>query len=370
MAIKVANTVVINDTRDITFTTNQCTTRGLAGNVQISTTASLTGSGYSVCGNKALTLTGKGFSNTVFDNSACLIVLDPLTPQQGTISGYMSGGTFPITDAIDKFPFATDTNATDVGELTQVRQHVAGQSSSISGYSTGGDTGSGVSNTIDKFPFSSDTNATDVGDLTQSTNAATGQSSSVSGYTSGGVTPSVSNTIDKFPFSSDTNASDVGELTCARERAAGQSSRESGYSSGGNSQLNTIDKFPFAADDNASDVGDLSQGRSAAGGQSSTISGYTSGGAITNPPAPFVNTIDKFPFSTDANSSDVGDLTQGRYRVAGQSSADFGYSTGGGNPGVDIIDKFPFSTDVNASDVGNLTGSRRSGAGQQSGGNA
>jgi hypothetical protein len=30
------------------------------------------------------------------------------------------------------------------------------------------------------------------------------------------------------------------------------------------------------------------------------------------------NTIDKFPFSTDANATDVGDLTVGRYIAAGQ----------------------------------------------------
>ena len=31
-----------------------------------------------------------------------------------------------------------------------------------------------------------------------------------------------------------------------------------------------------------------------------------------------VNIIDKFPFSSDANASDVGDLTVGRYQSAGQ----------------------------------------------------
>jgi hypothetical protein len=50
-------------------------------------------------------------------------------------------------------------------------------------------------------------------------------------------------------------------------------------------------------------------------GQSSTDNGYSSGGATA--PAN-VNTIDKFPFSSDANATDVGDLTQGRYVLAGQ----------------------------------------------------
>ena len=38
--------------------------------------------------------------------------------------------------------------------------------------------GSGSSNVIEKFPFSSDGNATDVGDLTVARNGAAGQSSS------------------------------------------------------------------------------------------------------------------------------------------------------------------------------------------------
>jgi len=58
-------------------------------------------------------------------------------------------------------------------------------------------------------------------------------------------------------------------------------------------------------------VGDLTQSRRRAAGQSSTESGYTAGGQT-------VNTIDKFPFSADANATDVGDLTQARQFVTGQ----------------------------------------------------
>jgi hypothetical protein len=99
-------------------------------------------------------------------------------------------------------------------------------------------------------------------------------------------------------------------------------------------------------------------------GQSSSSSGYTSGGL----PAPgvFTNTIDKFPFATDSNASDVGDLSQIRFGPAGQSSSISGYSSGGlAPPEVNIIDKFPFSADTNASDVGDLTQARSAPAGQQ-----
>ena len=65
--------------------------------------------------------------------------------------------------------------------------------------------------------------------------------------------------------------------------------------------------FPFASNGNASDVGDLTQARYSAAGQSSTTHGYTSGG-IVYPPFAYRNTIDKFPFSSDTNATDVGDL--------------------------------------------------------------
>lgn len=198
--------------------------------------------------------------------------------QSSTESGYTSGAGLPSRDVIDKFPFSSDANATDVGNLTQGRYGPAGQSSSESGYSSSGFISSPSPtnvNTIDKFPFSADVNATDVGDLTQARSRPAGQSSTESGYTSGGrYSTTEYDTIDKFPFSSDTNATDVGDLTQTRGRAAGQSSTESGYTSGGEadiplpSRVTTIDKFPFSADVNATDVGDLTVDRiSAAGNQ-------------------------------------------------------------------------------------------------------
>ena len=70
--------------------------------------------------------------------------------------------------------------------------------------------------------------------------------------------------------------------------------------------LNIIEKFPFSSDDNSTDVGDLTVDRLGPSGQSSSTHGYTSGGH------PTVNVIDKFTFSADANATDVGDLTEGR----------------------------------------------------------
>ena len=290
----------------------------------------------------------------------------PPTQAQGSNFGYTSGGlppgAPPYYNVIDKFSLTSDGNATDVGDLTVGRGAPAGQSSSTNGYSSGGGIAPSVSpvsvNVIDKFPFVSDGNASDVGDLTVGRYGAAGQSSTVSGYTSGGFP--TTDVIDKFPFSSDANATDVGNLTAARFLGGGQSSTENGYTSGGISS-NVIDKFSFTSDANATDVGDLTAARYGPAGQNSAENGYTSGGAN-----PLFNVIDKFPFASDANATDVGDITTARNTNAGQSSTVSGYTSGGGVPGSsNIIDKFPFASDANATDVGDLTVARRYVAGQQ-----
>jgi hypothetical protein len=243
---------------------------------------------------------------------------------------------------------------------------------SVSGYVTGG--WPGTLNNIEKFSFTSDGNGTDVGDMTVARNIACGQSSADNGYTSGGnPSPPVGNVIDKFPFAVDANATDVGNLTQQRYGSGGQSSTTHGYTSGGyatvpvSSASNVIDKFPFSADANATDVGDLTVSRTRNAGQSSADNGYTSGGQAT---PSYYNIIDKFPFATDANATDVGDLVRTDWAGYGQNSSTDGYFSGGilSNTTTESADiqKFPFASDANATDVGDLTLGRYHGQGQSS----
>ena len=91
--------------------------------------------------------------------------------------GYTAGGsnTSPHNH-IDKFQFNTSNHATDVGNLVTGRQYI-GQTLPTSlthGFSCGGNA-SGTStktNAIEKFSFSSDGNATDHGDLSEAAYAA------------------------------------------------------------------------------------------------------------------------------------------------------------------------------------------------------
>jgi len=287
---------------------------------------------------------------------------------QGTNYGYTSGGEgsgATGVNTIDKFTFASDNNATDVGDLVYTLLNLAGQSSRDNGYVTGGgsDGSAAVYNYIQKFSFAIDGNATDVANLTQAREGGVGQSTGDYGYTSGGYyNGNKYNTIDKFTFASDNNATNVGDLTETGWLAAGQSSTDYGYTSGGDraSSLNRIDKFSFSSDGNATDVGDLSVGRQGASGQSSTDYGYSSGGWT----GVYSNVIDKFTFASDNNATDVGDLTNSIRYSAGQSSTTYGYRTGGDGT-VNIIDKLTFASDNNATDVGDLTVGRGHCAGQQ-----
>jgi len=128
---------------------------------------------------------------------------------------------------------------------------------------------------------------------------------------------------------------------------------------------NTIDKFPDASNANSTDVGDTLNPIAQLSAQSSPTHGYVSGGYETapsptfSPNGPFTDTIQKWPFATDENSTDVGNLTVARAWAAGTSSGETGYASAGRAPplggATNIIDKFPFATDADATDVGDLT---------------
>ena len=285
---------------------------------------------------------------------------------QGSVSGYTTGG-YPLSNVIDKFPFASDTNATDAGDLTQSRYLLAGSPSSVSGYSAGGSTIGPQETTIDKFPFAADGNATDVGDLAAGRYDHSGHSSGDDGFVAGGTyAAGTKKQIDKYSHTSDGNATDVGDLLTATDRSDGQSSSTHGYVSGGSpGYKDNIEKFPFAiSSGTATDVGNLTVGRLMGAGQSSTTHGYYSGGNSN----PYSNVIDKFSFSSDGNATDVGDITVARDNIQyGHSSTTHGYTGNGTSSGglQNIVDKFSFASDGNATDALDLSAARTRAAGLQ-----
>jgi len=318
---------------------------------------------------------------------------------QGSNYGYASGGEatsipspFGFTTArnnVDRYAFPSDGNGTDVLDLGNYIIEGTGASSSTHGYTTGGRTPSSDPegprfNIIQKFSFPTNSNYTDVGDLTAITVSASGHSSTTDGFMAGGTqdpatfpTATTTNThtkIDKFPFSSDTNATDVMSLSTPLGRAAGISSDAYGFSAGGSSTppnatptvaYTIIQRFPFSVAVTSSDVGDATVPKVRATGTNSSTNGYVGGGW---PPGGISNIIEKFPFASVGTASDIADLNVSRGGAAPASSTTHGYAAGGfasPPPYSAAIDKFPFSSDTNATSVGTISVARSSVAGQQ-----
>ena len=132
----------------------------------------------------------------------------------------------------------------------------------------------------------------------------------------------------------------------------------SGYRAGGrpgSGTTNTIDKWSFTSDANATDVGDMTYSDSSLAAQASLTYGYTSSGNSG------VTTINKWSFASDGNAvAYSGTLTFGRWALAGTYSLTHGYASGGNNsaPYNNVIDKFNYASEGNATDVGNLTEGR------------
>jgi hypothetical protein len=286
---------------------------------------------------------------------------------QGSVAGFVAGGSttsFQGTSTLDRFPFATDTNATNVANLFQSTWETSSASSTTHGYCSGGyvtlPTRSDITH---KFSFSSPIAVKSVGTLASGGRySGGGQSSSTHGYATNQF-PSRS-AINKFPFSTDSNSTIAGSTTDTAY-AGGHSSSTHGYSSGGLPTSSIIEKFSFSTDANATLAGYLNVAVRRPTGASSTTHGYVIGGIAMSPPGPAISTIQKFPFSADSNSISVANLTNSSSnQSAGISARQFGYRAGG-SPSVSTIDKFPFATDSNASSVGNLSGNRFGAGGNQ-----
>ena len=298
----------------------------------------------------------------------------------GTQRGYVCSGSIAgnvFSNAINKFSLVTDGDATGIGDLTQAsgKRFVSGHSSTTHGYVTGGNTGPAVPyNVIERFSFTTDGNSVDWADLISARTRLIPVSSCTHGFTLGGGDEATEagtiNSIQKFPFASETDATDWADATQRKYAGAGCSSETHGYSLGGVEQttpagviVNVIEKFPYATQTNATDVGDLTVVRHSPGGVSSETYGYAAGGFVQLPTAPNqdFNVIDRVSFASGGNATDHGDLSETKRHLAGIASSTHGYIVGGTGiiSSADVIlstiDKFAFAANVTATDIGDIT---------------
>ena len=292
----------------------------------------------------------------------------PLHPDTGENNGYAMGG-WPLSGpfgTIDKYSYSSDGNATKVADLQDREASGSQHSTTTHGYYGGGlINNSTITDTIQRFQFSNDSDAVDT---TQDLLAPAGWyygscQSDTYAYVHGGKAPPANNAIDviqKFQFNTSNNATDVGNLYATTSSNAGANSLTHGYAAGGYNpqgptiRIRVIQKWPFASDTNATDVGDIAQGAYGCSGCTTTTHGYSLGG---HDGSSYSNIIEKFSYAADGNSTDVGDMT-GANQPGTTSSQTHGYRHGGNQTGSpnksNVIDKFSFSAGGNATDVGDI----------------
>ena len=175
-----------------------------------------------------------------------------------------------------------------------------------------------------------------------------------------------SNVIDYINISSTGNALDFGDLTSpSRGFNASCASNVRGIWAGGYvpspaASSNVIDSVTISSTGNAADFGDLTVGRYYLAGCSSATRGLFGGSG----PSTGTNTIDYITMSATGNAVDFGDLTLARGQLFSCSSPTRGVWAGGNTPTAqNIIDFVTISTLGNAQDFGDLTVARATNAG-------
>jgi len=177
-------------------------------------------------------------------------------------------------DIIQKFPYASQTNAVSIGNMaysTGLYQQ-CGWSSSTHGYSAGGynyGPGYGQFSDIEKFSFASEGDGVNCSNLSAETSYTAGSSSTTHGYTSGGFITNwlFTSKIDKMSFSTEATASSIGNLSVAKRSPVGSASTTDGYAAGGMLSDNTtgtasIEKYSHTSDGTVNIIGDITLSRS------------------------------------------------------------------------------------------------------------
>jgi hypothetical protein len=298
----------------------------------------------------------------LLENTKATALGEVLFTMGASTYAYVSGNGLYYNDTnskrTERYSLASSSNAAYSGNLLAKRSHASGLSSTTAAYLVGGYRQPTSYDTVEKFPFATGGNTTGVTDMsaTQAGFKSSSLHSNAAGYVAGYSNPDNAS-IYKFTYASETDSLETQTLSGPLARATGSSSADAGYVMGGvptPTGGTNIAKFLFSSGA-VSTSGQLLSTIYDGSGTASSTHAYHAGGAPGD-----TNVIQKFPFSSDGNTTDVGDLTTGRApkNSAGAQSATHGYTSGGyvypGSAGG-IIDRFPFSSDGNASDVGDLT---------------
>ena len=248
-------------------------------------------------------------------------------------------------------------NSIRFGDLSNQRADVQGGASSTRAlFGAGQESGSpGFVNTIEFVTIANTANVTDFGDLNETTfqGAVTGNETRY--VYGGGTTPTVQNVIDFVTIATTGDATNFGDLTEGRFALTAFGSPTRGIYAGGATPtiVNTIDYITIASAGDATDFGDVtSDDTRNPMAVSSATRGVIAGGQ-TPAPSTGTNAIDLLTIATTGNTTDFGDLTDGRRRGTGLSNSIRGVFAGGYDPSAkNVMDYITIATTGNAQDFG------------------
>ena len=224
-----------------------------------------------------------------------------------------AGGSYPVTSSLDYITIATAANASNFGNTTQARYGNNACGDGTYGIFCGGNDLSVNYNTIDYITVASPGNATDFGDMDVARTYPSCCADATYGVIAQGYTGSAyPNNMVYVTIATPGNASTFGNTTgLGYNGMAGCSDATRGLFAGGYSlttslNVDTVEYITIATPGNSTDFGNLSNGRGYTAACSNDNYATISGGTGN------VNTMDYFTIQTPSNATDFGDLTIGR----------------------------------------------------------
>ena len=290
--------------------------------------------------------------------------------------GYAPGG----VNTIDYISVSTLGNAQDFGDLTVARRPGGAVSSSTRAIWWGGrQVGLTPSNVIDFVTISSTGNAQDFGDNATRLQFGTAVGNATRGIYGGGYEHSPASAITDnlyyITIASTGNSVFFGDLVQSgahHHLGAGCASSVRGVFAGGKNAapaqpINTIDFVTISTLGNSTDFGDLVQGRFGFGGCSNAVRGVFGGGATQSSPLTTnkTNQIDFITIASTGNATDFGDRTIADFYNGAACSPT--RAVFAGDYQVVTMDAVEIMTTGNAFDFGDLTQGRLQNIGTSNG---
>ena len=250
---------------------------------------------------------------------------------------------------VNTINIATTGNGSTFGGAGNQKQAGAGASSTRAVF--GG--GPSASDTISYYTFASASDHTDFGDLTEGRTGTGAGSSNTRCLFMGGYTSSTSDTVDYITIANTGAASDFGDLSPAASEFRGTSNSVralgvAGTASNG-AKLNNIQYFTIASTGNASDFGDRTVTGAQVGSAANKTRALMAARDVTS------NVVDYVTIASTGNAQDFGDLTGNKLGCVSTAGLTRAVFCGGleGSASQEI-DYFTIASTGNATDFGDL----------------